>query len=183
MGREISQQTVAELVNYLAGANAMMVKPEQNLVWHEYLNDPETGVADATEAELLTACKRTVRAYTRGDIRAVTPEAVADQVRRARRAESRITGNWVPDEAPTDPVVYPAWLTAYRQARRGGAGHVAAVAQADIESGFDRAGAEAARAAEVRAVTPEIRDLAARLARPRIGPRRHGDPANPLQPR
>lgn len=84
----ISKTLAAEVIGYLAGCGAVIIKGEnQALVWADYLNHAGENITEALRSDVEAATRNLVTTWQNAREYAprISPEALAVEIRKSRR--------------------------------------------------------------------------------------------------
>ena len=112
----ISKTLAAEVIGYLAGCGAVVIKGEnQALIWADYLNHAGENITEALKSDVEAATRNLVTTWqnSREYAPRISPEALAGEIRKIQTARLNAVENANPERSrinpPSDPQAYVTW--------------------------------------------------------------------------
>lgn len=112
----ISKTLAAEIIGYLAGCGAVVIKGEnQALIWADYLNHAGENITEALRSDVEAATRNLVTTWQNAREYAprISPEALAVEIRKIQNARLNAVENANPENSrinpPSDPNAYVTW--------------------------------------------------------------------------
>lgn len=112
----ISKTLAAEIIGYLAGCGAVVIKGEnQALIWADYLNHAGENITEALKSDVEAATRNLVTTWQNSpeNYPRITPAALVNEIKKIQANRVTEAENANPENSrinpPSDPNAYVAW--------------------------------------------------------------------------